>query len=54
MTPERRGILAQKQRIRLSGIIVVFFLSIGAFLSGVDTTGVDDMSDLSIFAWIYY
>ncbi len=54
MTPERRGILAQKQRIRLSGIIVVFLLSIGAFLSGVDTTGVDDMSELSIFAWIYY
>jgi hypothetical protein len=54
MTPDRRGILAHKQRIRLSGIVVVFLLSIGAFVSGVGTTGVDDMSDLSVFAWIYY
>ena len=54
MTPERRGILAHKQGIRLSGIVIVFLLSIGAFVSGVDTSGVDDMSELSIFAWIYY
>ncbi len=54
MTPELRGILAHKQGIRLSGIIIVFLLSIGAFVSGVDTSGVEDMSDLSIFAWIYY
>ena len=54
MTPEGRGILAHKQGIRLSGIVIVFLLSIGAFVSGVDTSGVDDMSELSIFAWIYY
>ena len=54
MTSEGRGILAHKQGIRLSGIVIVFLLSIGAFVSGVDTSGVDDMSELSIFAWIYY
>jgi voltage-gated potassium channel Kch len=54
MTPGFRGILAHKQSIRLFGIIIVFFLGISAFVSGVDTSGVEDMSELSIFAWIYY
>ena len=54
MTPGLRGILAHKQSIRLFGIIIVFFLGISAFVSGVDTSGVEDMSELSIFAWIYY
>lgn len=54
MTPELSGILAHKQGIRLSGIVIAFLLSIGAFVSGVETSGVDDMSELSIFAWIYY
>ena len=54
MTPGLRGILAHKQGIRLFGIIIVFFLGISAFVSGVDTSGVEEMSELSIFAWIYY
>jgi hypothetical protein len=54
MTSGIRGIVVHKQSIRLSGVIIVFLLSIGAFASGVDTSGLDEMSDLSIFAWIYY
>jgi hypothetical protein len=54
MTSGIRGIVLHKQAIRFVGVFAVFLLSLGAFAAGVDTSGVDDMSDLSILAWAYY
>jgi voltage-gated potassium channel Kch len=54
MTSWSGGAIGYGQVIRLSAVAVVFLLTIGAFASGVRTSGVDEMSSLSIFAWIYY
>jgi len=54
MTFRSGGVFGHGQFIRLSGVAAVFILTIGAFASGVRTTGIDDMLGLSIFAWIYY
>ena len=54
MMPPKGSLLRQGPAYRYAGVAAVFLLSIGAFASGVQTTGVDDMQDLSIFAWIYY
>jgi voltage-gated potassium channel Kch len=53
MTSWSGGAIGYGQVIRLSAVAVVFLLTIGAFASGVRTSGVDEMSSLSIFAWIY-
>ena len=54
MTLRKGGLFRQGPGYRFAGVAVVFFLSIGAFASGVKTTGVEDLQDLSILAWIYY
>jgi hypothetical protein len=54
MTSRSGGAIGHGQVIRLSAVAAVFLLTIGAFASGVRTSGVDEMSSLSVFAWIYY
>ena len=54
MTSRSGSVFGHGQLIRLSCVAAVFVLTIGAFASGVQTSGVDDMTSLSIFAWIYY
>jgi FlaA1/EpsC-like NDP-sugar epimerase len=54
MTSKSGGVFRHGQFIRLAGVAAVFLLTIGAFASGVRTSGVEDMLSLSIFAWIYY
>lgn len=41
-------------RLRLAGVALVFLLVVGAFLSGVVTTGIDHPAGRSVLAWIYY
>ena len=40
-------------QLRILGILAVFLLGLGAFFSGVDTTGVTDPQDQHFLAWLY-
>jgi len=48
----RRG--SHINQLRIAGIVLVFLLAIGAFLSGVRTTGITDLLDQQFLSWIYY
>ncbi len=56
MSPEhrvpRRG--SRINQLRILGIVLVFFLAVGAFLAGVRTTGISDPQDQQFLAWLYY
>ena len=54
MTPVKVGFLGQWPTYRFAAVAAVFILSLCAFASGVQTTGVDDLQGSSILAWIYY
>ena len=53
-TPQgaRRG--SRINQLRLLGIVLVFLLGLGAFVSGVGTTGVTDPLDQHFLAWLYH
>lgn len=40
-------------QLRILGILAVFLLGLGAFFSGVNTTGVTDPQDQHFLAWLY-
>ena len=41
-------------QFRIAGIFLVFLLAVGAFLSGVGTTGITETQDQQLLSWIYY
>lgn len=45
---------ARGATVRVAGVVVVFALAVGAFASGVHTSGVEDATGRSLVAWIYY
>ena len=54
MRHTRGSFFGHGQFVRLAGIAAVFILGIGAFASGVHTSGVEDMPELPVLAWVYY
>jgi hypothetical protein len=52
MRHTRGSFFGHGQFVRLAGIAAVFILGIGAFASGVHTSGVEDMPELPVLAWV--
>lgn len=40
--------------LRIAGIVLVFLLTLGAFATGVATSGIPDMAAEGVLAWTYY